>query len=131
MQEGKWITLRDGRHILLKPKEFKMNDTNFYMNNMLRSSNQKEFTKKDIKVAKRLGPEYKNRVDAYELNGWYLVKDYGESLKNNSWFNWAISKKDSVPWNYIEKRKAQEKGEFFYVDNYKDGIDKLIKKANE
>lgn len=54
MQEGKWITLKDGRHILLKPKEIKMNDTNVYVNNMLRGAikptniRNKKLTKKDI-----------------------------------------------------------------------------------
>lgn len=38
MQEGKWITLKDGRHILLKPKPIVMNDTNVYVNNMLRGA---------------------------------------------------------------------------------------------
>lgn len=42
MNEGKWITLRDGRHILIKPKEIKMNDTNFYMNNAIRKKKRSE-----------------------------------------------------------------------------------------
>ena len=94
-------------------------------------SSSKQYTTKDIKVARRLGPEYKNRIDAYELNGWYLLKDYGEGVRNNTWFNWAISKSKWGAGDIIDKRKAIDKGEYIYVNNFKQGKEKLIELANK
>lgn len=49
MSEGKWITLKDGRRILLKPKSIEMKDTNFYMNDAIRKKTNKKDLTNDIK----------------------------------------------------------------------------------
>lgn len=44
MEEGKWITLKDGRRILLKPKQVNINEANKYMSDKIRSAKVKTET---------------------------------------------------------------------------------------
>ena len=64
MQEGKGITLKDGRRILLKPKEIKLNDTNVLMNEKIRTlypkSEEKILEEKSKKRYEELKEKYKD-----------------------------------------------------------------------
>ena len=96
------------------------------------ASSQKQFSTKDIRTLKETLYGYGNRTKGYELNGWYLLKDYGESLRNSSWYSWIITKNENATGQtYIDKRKMREQGNYIYVNNFKEGKEKLLELANK
>ncbi len=74
MNNGKWITLKDGRRILIKPKQVVIKDTNFYMNNTIRgkNNNDKKFQLSNENIDKLIESSISEWDDNYALN--YITK---------------------------------------------------------
>lgn len=113
MNEGKWITLRDGRHILLKPKEFKMNDTNFYMNNKIRGKKQTgEETQDQIK---RDIIDIVNNGQVFEFSAGPQMTLCSRYEKGG--YTWNNSSQDEPMWRFEEAIVPHLQEQFVVVDN--------------
>ena len=91
------------------------------------SSSVKKYTSKDIKPIKKY---YSNKPVGYELNGYYLLKDY-YGLGTSEKYNWLINQTGSTYQWYGDRRKAIDSGEAINVNNFKEGKEKLIELANK
>lgn len=132
-EEGKWITLKDGRRILLKPKNTEMKDTNFYMNNKIRREKEKKlYTEKDMKPLYTFN--WKQGTKGYELNGIYLLKNHEWGI-NNLTHKWLINElEDKVPTNLYNGNEFEKYGmndTIKYFKTFKEGKEALVKLANE
>ena len=103
MDEGKWITLKDGRRIFLKPKKIETNTTNDYMNAKLRSmagvkveNNEEkaqehtEATDEEINKMQQQSDEIYNNYDRDKISdlnkytsGYGYYKDITRALERN------------------------------------------------
>lgn len=87
----------------------------------------KTYTAKDIKPIREHFSKY---PVGYELNGFYLLKDY-YGLRTTEQYNWIINKTGKTYQWYGEKNKAIESGEAINVKNFKEGKEKLLELANK
>lgn len=90
MEEGKWITLKDGRRILLKPKPIVLNDTNVYMNSKLRNKvsdiNKIKTQKEKIQY---INKTYENKL-RYPISA-IKVKKFWTGDKKTGKYDWQYT----------------------------------------
>lgn len=115
MQDGVWRTI-NGHKVFIKNKQ-----VNDYMNNKIR--NNKTYTKADITKSKS---EYGDYI--YSCNGVNLMKQYDMFSEKSNW--WIITKNNTDYQTGIFYSKASDKGEAMTVDNYKEGLEKIVEIAN-